>query len=192
MKNAILLHGNSCTPNSYWLPSIKKFLEGYGYSVWAPQLPNSTVPDLKIQLLSVLKKGKFGNETIIVGHSSGCPLILAILENINVRINKAILVAGYARRLGKQNKPELKKLEKDAEPILQDKYSWKKIRRNVKDIIFINSNNDPWSCDDKEGLYMFEHLGGTLIIQYGEGHMGSDKFKQPYKKFHLLEKLLST
>lgn len=191
MKNAIMLHGSSCTPNSYWFPSIKKFLEKHGYSVWAPQLPNPEAPNLKIQLPFVLKNATFNNETIIIGHSSGCPLILSILENINVRINKAILVAGYARKLGKMEKPSLKKLEQYAEPILPEKYNWGKIKHNVNDIIFINSDNDPWGCDDEEGYYMFKNLGGTLIIKHGEGHMGSDKFNQPYKQFPLLEKLLS-
>ncbi len=84
----------------------------------------------------------------------------------------------------------LKKLEKDAKPILQKKYNWKKISKNVEDIMFINSDNDPWGCDDREGKYMFKHLGGTLVVQHGEGHMGPEMFNQPYKKFPLLEKLL--
>lgn len=106
-------------------------------------------------------------------------------------VSKAVLVAGYARKLGKMDKLPLKKLEQDAEPILQAKYNWSKIKGNVKDIFFINSDNDPWGCDGKEGHYMFQYLGGTLIIRHGEGHMGSDKFNQPYKKFPLLEKLLA-
>ena len=138
-----------------------------------------------------IKLVSYNNETLIIGHSSGCPLILSILENIDVKINKAVLVAGYARQLGKMENSSLKKLEKDAESILLEKYDWMKIKENAKDIIFINSDNDPWGCDDKEGLYMFRHLGGTLIIRHGEGHMGSDKFKQPYKQFPLLEKLLN-
>lgn len=36
---------------------------------------------------------------------------------------------------------------------------------------------------------MFENLGGMLIIN-NEGHMGSDTFKQPYKEFPLLLKLI--
>ena len=191
MKNAILLHGSSCTPNSYWLPSTKKFLEKQGYVVWVPQLPTPEAPNLRTQLPFVLKNANFNNETIIIGHSSGCPLILSILENINVRINKAILVAGYARKLGKMEKSSLKRLEEDAEPILQAKYNWEKIKQTVKNIIFINSDNDPWGCDDKEGQYMFKNIGGTLIVRHGEGHMGSNKFNQPYKEFPLLEKLLS-
>lgn len=190
MKNAILLHGSSGTPESFWIPSIKKFLTNQSYSVWAPQLPKPEAPDLKIQLPFILKDAIFNNETILVGHSAGCPLILSILENINVKIKRAILVAGYARKLGKMETPLLKELEDAAEPILQERYNWKKIKGNVEDIIFINSDNDPWGCDDKEGRYMLDHLGGTLIIPHGEGHMGSDAFNQPYTEFPLLKKLL--
>jgi hypothetical protein len=190
MKNAILLHGSSGTPNHFWLPSIKKFLEEKDYEVWAPQLPSPEAPDLKNQLPFVLNNGTFNNETIIIGHSSGCPLILSVLENINVKISKVILVAGYARPLNKMKDTLLKKLEEDAESILQEKYNWEIIKNNTIDIIFINSENDPWGCDDKEGRYMQKHLGGKLVINK-EGHMGSEKFNQPYKEFPLLEQLLS-
>jgi uncharacterized protein len=84
---------------------------------------------------------------------------------------------------------DLKKLERDAEPILQSSYDWEKIKKNVGEIIFINSENDPWGCDDKEGAYMQKHLGGQLIVN-SEGHMGSEKFNQPYRTFPLLEEIL--
>lgn len=177
MKNAIILHGTSCNPDSFWQPSIKKFLERKGYDVWVPALPDADTPDLKKWLPAVLNNGMFNKNTIIMGHSAGGPLVLSVLENINTQIHKAVLVAGYARRI---DKPEL---------ILQDKYNWKKIKGNVRDLVFINSDNDPWGCDHKEGIYMWENLGGTLIVREGEGHMGSS-FKQPYTKFPLLEKIL--
>lgn len=178
MKNAIILHGTSCNPDSFWQPSIKKYLESKGYEVWVPTLPDTDNPDLKKWLPKVIGGGKFTPETILIGHSAGCPLILSVLENINITIHKAILVAGYA------------KLKNETSPILQKKYNWKKIKQHVKDIIFINSSDDPWGCNDKAGLYLFKHLGGTLIIREGEGHMGSNKFNQPYLRFSLLEKLL--
>jgi predicted alpha/beta hydrolase family esterase len=181
MKNAILLHGTSSTPDSFWFPSVKRFLEKKGYNVWAPQLPDPDRPDLSKQLPFVLKGGKFTGDTIIIGHSAGGPLVLSVLENINVRIYKAILVAGYARPKGKEKKPEL---------ILQEKYEWAKIKNNASEISFINSDNDPWGCNDVEGRYMFDHLGGKQIILHGEGHMGSDSFNQPYKEFPLLEKMI--
>jgi hypothetical protein len=40
MKNAILLHGAGDSPNSFWLPYVKRELEKVGYQVWSPQLPD--------------------------------------------------------------------------------------------------------------------------------------------------------
>jgi hypothetical protein len=179
MKNAILLHGTGCKPDYYWFPSIIKHLKNRGYSVSAPNLPNSDTPDLKKSLPFILSNEKFSKDTILIGHSSGCPLILSILENLNVKISKAILVAGFARQL-----KDGKRL------ILQDKYDWDKIKKNVDEIIFINSDDDPWGCNDIEGRYMFDNLGGIQIIMHNQGHFGSGKFNQLYKKFKLLENLL--
>lgn len=181
MKNAIIVHGTGSNPNSFWHPTIKKFLQKIGYSVWVPQLPNPNKPNLKEQLPFILG-GEFNSETILIGHSAGCPLILSVLENLRVKIHKVILIAGYSYPTGKEKKPQL---------ILQKKYNWEKIKSNVSNLIFINSNNDPWGCNDEQGYFMFKKLGGTLIIREGEGHMGSVTFNQPYKKFPLLEKLLS-
>ena len=180
MKNAIILHGTGCNPRSYWIPYIKKYLEKNGYDVWVPQLPDSENPDLKKQLPFILANGKFNKDTILIGHSAGGPLAISVLEHISVKINKAILVAGYARIKG----------SKKPEKILQKEYDWNKVKTNVKDMIFINSDNDPWGCNDVEGRYMLDNIGGILIMPYGEGHMGSDSFKQPYKEFPLLKRLL--
>lgn len=77
--------------------------------------------------------------------------------------------------------------EKD--PVLQDSYDWKKIKANVKDIIFINSVNDPWGCDAAQGRFMFDNLGGTQIVR-NDGHFGSTTYNQPYPEFPLLKKLI--
>ncbi len=181
MKHAIILHGTACTPESFWYPSIKKYLEGKGYTVWVPALPRPDTPDLMVQVPFVMKGGKFTKDTIIIGHSAGCPLTLSVLEQIKTKIRMVVLVAGYARVKGREKKPER---------ILQDSYAWDTITQNTQDIVFINSDDDPWGCDQLEGMYMFEHLGGTLIVRHGEGHMGSDKYHQPYKRFPMLEKIL--
>ncbi|MFH1174936.1 MAG: alpha/beta hydrolase [archaeon] len=181
MKNAIILHGTGSTPESFWQPSIKTFLESKGYTVWIPELPQKDDPDVTIQLPFILENGTFTEETIIIGHSAGVPLALSVLEHISVRIKRAILVAGYARIDKKKPKPE---------KILPAKFNWRKIKKHCVDIIFVHSDNDPWGCDDKEGRFMFRHCGGKFIVLHGEGHMGSDQFKQPYPEFPLLEKLL--
>lgn len=181
MKNAIIFHGTGCNPDSFWQPYLKKELEQRGYSVSVPALPEADHPNIKKWLEAALKE-TYTSETVIIGHSAGCPLTLSVLENLTEPIKQAILVAGYARPKG----------EKRPEPILQDSYNWEKIKSNVQSIYFINSDNDPWGCDDVEGRYMFDHLGGTQIIKKGKGHMGSDKMKQPYKEFPLLVKLIES
>jgi hypothetical protein len=152
-----------------------------GYSVWVPQLPNADNPTLE-EWLPIALRGRYTKDTVIIGHSAGAPLVLSALENINTQIHKAVLVSGFARPL------RIDKFKPQA--ILQTTYKWKKIKKSAKDIVYINSQNDPWTIDHKEGLYMWQKTGGTLILREGEGHMGSDRFEQPYSRFTLLEKLL--
>ena len=177
MKNVIILHGTGDTNKSFWFPYLKKELEKRKYKVWLPQLPNATKPNLEDWLKFVFLNGKFSKETILIGHSAGAQLILSILEK--VKVQKAILVSGYAAPLPKTSRSKK-----------TGKLKWGKIRNNIKDIIFINSDDDPWGCNDKQGKILFNHLGGTLIIRHNEGHMGSATYRQPYKKFPLLIKLV--
>ena len=180
MKNAIILQGAGETTESFWLPWLKNELDKKGYEVWLQQLPDNDDPQLEKNLPFVLDNGKFTEETIIISHSAGCPLTLSVLENLNVQIKQAILVAGYCSPLPGKDA---------ANKILQESYDWDKIKKNVKDIIFMNSINDPWGCDDRQGRKMFDNLGGTLITN-NEGHMGSDSFNQPYKEFPFLLRMV--
>ena len=180
MKNVVILHGTGETDQSYWFPYAKRELEKKGYSVSIPLLPNPEEPDIK-ECLPIALKEIYTAETILIGHSSGCAVILSILENINVQVKQALLVSGYARPYGEKKEP-LK--------ILQDSYNWEKIKANVSDLVFINSDNDPWGCNDVEGRYMLDHIGGKLIIMKGEEHMGSNTFNQPYKEFPFLLRLI--
>lgn len=179
MKNASIFHGTGGTPDLFWFPYLQSELKSRGFDVWLPQLPQADKPDINVWLPFALSEGRYDEETILIGHSAGCPLILSILENIDSKIKLAVLVAGFTEPL--DEKPE---------PILQKSYDWEKIQSHVENFIFINSDNDPWGCDDKAGRKMFDKLGGTLIIRKGEGHMGSTSFNQPYKTFPLLPALV--
>lgn len=179
MKNAIILHGSGSTPNDVWYPWLKQELQEKGYKVSAPILTADDPAPLSVWLPLALKEN-YDAETVLVGHSSGAPLILSVLENLNVKVKQAIIVAGFITPLA---------VDKGHNPILQETYNWDKIKNHVQDLIFINSDNDPWGCDDKQGKAMHQKLGGTLIINH-EGHMGSDTFKQPYKQFPFLLTLI--
>lgn len=129
----------------------------------------------------VLQSHSFDEETVIIGHSAGGPLLLSILENVDRVLPQAILVAGYC---------EQQEGNDTVDVVLQESYNWDSIRSHVKDIVFINSDDDPWGCDDKQGRKMFDHLGGTQIIRH-EGHFGSTTYNQPFPTFDLLNKLIA-
>ena len=117
---------------------------------------------------------------MIVGHSAGAQIIPSVFEKLNIKIKQAILVSGYAKALRKPAESENS----------VDDFDWPAIKEKAEEFIFINSDNDPWTCDDKQGRIFFDNLGGTQIIKH-EGHMGSNMFNQPYKEFPFLEKLIS-
>jgi uncharacterized protein len=179
MKNSIILHGTGDRPDMYWFPYLKGKLEEKGYEVWLPQLPE-VKPNLADWLPFVLNNGKFGDETLLIGHSAGSQLILSILENLDVRIKQAVLVSGYSKLLRASADIEKNEVEPD----------WENIKGKAKQFVFINSDNDPWECNDSQGRIMLDHLGGIQVIPKGEGHMGSGYFNQPYNEHPLLVKLL--
>ena len=179
MKNAIILHGTGTKKDEFWFPYLKNELEKIGYDVWLPQLPNDDYPNLKEWLPFILSGGTFTEETVLIDHSAGSQVILSVLENINVRVKQAILVSGYAKALRKDLESEKN----------EEEFHWDAIRGKAKEFIFINSDNDPWGCDDTQGKIMADNLGGKLIIRH-DGHMGSTTHKQPYKEFPLLVELI--
>lgn len=185
MRNAIILQGAGETQKSYWLPYLKKGLEEKGYKVWLPQLPENDNPKLEKTLPFILKNGKINPETVMIGHSAGVPFTLSVLEKIKTKIKLAVMVAGLSEP--STNDPEITAWQK---AFLQESYNWEEIKAHCGEFVFINAVNDPWGCNEKQGRKMFDKLGGTLIINK-EGHMGSDSFKQPYKEFPLLLKLIA-
>lgn len=67
-------------------------------------------------------------DTIIIGHSSACPVILHFMK---VPIKQVILVAGFYQPLNDDGYSDL---------MLQDEeYGWKAIEQIAKDIVLINS-----------------------------------------------------
>jgi predicted alpha/beta hydrolase family esterase len=179
MKNAILLHGLFGNPDNFWFPWLRERLVGRGFSVTAPQLPNPDEPNLEIWTEFALSNLTFDEKTLIVGHSAGCPLTLSILNKLERPVRRAILVAGFIR---------LKEMEDDNVMLLKSP-DWEKIKNNGREFFFFNSDNDPWGCDHHQGEALREKLGGTSIVQTGEGHFGSKVFEQVYDAFPLLREV---
>lgn len=167
------------TSKDQWFPYVKDHFESKGWEVTTPDIPDSSHPDLERWIAFVTERVVFDSETVLVGHSAGCPLIISLLERAGKPIKKAVLVAGFIEDIGS-----------GVSPLIQDSYDWVKIKKNCQEFIFVNSDNDPYHCDDKQGRIMLDKVGGMQIIIAGEGHFGTNEFNQPYPEFPFLIKLI--
>jgi len=184
-KTALLLHGTDGSDRDYfWFAATKKFLEGHGYHVWWPTLPNTGRPQLgESHDFIMANMPVITEETILIGHSSACPLILHLMESLPSKVKQVVLVGGFYQSLDNQEISDL---------MLPQAFDWEKIRSKAEEIIFINSDNDPWGCHDQQAREPAINLGASLIVATGQGHMGSVSYGQPYKEFPLLKRLLIT
>ena len=167
MRTAWLLHGSGGNDKDYfWFADTKKYLESKDYQVWWPLLPLAKKQNLDETRSYILKNmPSLSQETII----------------IDIELKQAILVSGFYSALNDKNHNKL--LEKD--------YCWDDIKSVVNEIILINSDNDPWGCDNKHAQVAAKKLNAALVVAVGQGHIGSKKFNQPYSEFPLLKQLLS-
>ncbi|HSW66350.1 MAG TPA: alpha/beta hydrolase [Bacillota bacterium] len=176
MKKAIIFHGTDGTPDDFWYNWVAEGLRARGYEVSIPAYPDINKEPIGTFLPKVLQAHVIDEETLLIGHSAGVPLILALLEH--VKCGQALMAAGFSEPYDG--------VERD--PILQDSYRWDTIKSNCANLVFINSDDDPWGCDDVQGRTMFDHLGGTQVICH-EGHFGSHGAKQEFPTFPLLLRL---
>jgi uncharacterized protein len=93
MKRAIFFPGTGETRESVWFPYLADELEKNGYGVKTIGYPDPDKPAVD-ELVEIALKENYDEETIVVGHSAGVALILALLEKLDVRVKKALLVAG--------------------------------------------------------------------------------------------------
>ena len=180
MKNIIILHAMGGSPEDFWYPWLESQLKKKGYDVWVPLLPEADNPQIDIWVPYIIENGKFTEDTVVIGHSAGAAVILLVLEELKAKISQAVLVSGFSFYPG-------------GDGILKPAYDWKKIKTNVGEMIFINSDNDPYGHNDVRGRMMLEMLdmpGSAQIIMKGQGHMGSKEFNQQYKEFPLLLRLI--
>jgi predicted alpha/beta hydrolase family esterase len=175
-RHAIIFHGTGGDPANCWYPWLGARLEARGYAVETPHYPGLNRDPIETFLPAVLARHTLTEDTVLIGHSGGAALLLAILQHAGTPVSQAILVAGYATR---PNASE--------EPVLQETYDWAAIRANARDLVFVNSVRDPYGCDASQGRFMFDRLGGTQIVR-DEGHFGD--VDDPYPTFELLDRLI--
>lgn len=185
MKKAVLVHGNGGSDTDYfWFADTKKYLEANGYEVVWLLLPDTNdIPNLAETVEYLKQHAPLKDGDIAIGHSSGCPVILYWLQNTDVRLAQVVLVSGLY--------DEAVCNEYNRHMLPEEGFDFSAIKTKSDEFILINSDNDPWGCDDKQARPVAEKLGARFILAEGQGHMGSGSFNQPYREFPLLKDLLA-
>ena len=161
-RRAIIFHGTHAEPGWIWYPWLADRLRERGYDVETPHHPGTNTEPIATFLPKVLAAHTFDGDTVLVGHSGGAALLLALLEHLDVTVAQAVLVAGYSMQ--PNDNPE---------PVLQDAYDWTAIRSHARELVFVNSVTDEFGCDAEQGRAMFDRLGGTLVVR-DDGHFVSE------------------
>jgi uncharacterized protein len=157
MKNALILISWYVTPESDWLPWLKKELEKKGYVVAIPDLPtvSTDLPDME-QMLPLLKVDE---DTLVVGHSLGALLGLRLAER--QKFKKLILVSGWDFDDGLEPKHRL---------FWPNNIDHNKILENVKEFVVIHSDNDPYTSV-QVAEDMCKKLNGKFVLVPNGGHL---------------------
>lgn len=159
MKKALILEAWYSKPEDEWYPWLKKELEKKGYEVYVPDLPTqqTNLPDLKKQLSFVEKNFELDKKIIVFGHSLGTLLAMRLAEKHQFK--KMFLIAGW----------DFDDLTPEHKKFWPNKINHAKIKRNVKEIYCISSDNDPYvtAAISEE---MCKRLGGKFILIKGKKH----------------------
>jgi uncharacterized protein len=177
MKNAIILHGTDNTPEGNWFRWLEKELQGLGYDVWLPQLPDAVLPDASKYNQLLLNNGfNFNEETLMIGHSSGAVSILNLLQELpaGIKIKAAFLVGAFKGPLDKAARSKL----------FPKPFDFEKIKSHCGKFVFIHSDNDPY-CPLSDAEFLAEKLDGELIVEKGQGHFNLEASPK-YNQFPLL------
>lgn len=151
--NYIIIHGWSGDSKYGFKPWLAEELKKQGHTVWSKDLPNTNNPNIDEQVQYILDNVDFeiDKNTVLLGHSLGAVVIYKLLEKLNTKVAKVILVDPVVTtNLTKGEIPEVTKS-------CDWKFDWGKIKNSSEDFIILGDNS--FSVIRKEDL---ENLKGKV------------------------------
>lgn len=173
-KRALILHGTDASPTKNWFPWAKQQLEGFGYKVWVPELPNNHTPNFKVYNDFLFSSYWDFTDNLVIGHSSGAVSILNLLSDKRIpKINTGVLIGAWHTCADPWTPPAQ---FKDLFPI--DGFDFKLIKSKVDKLLFMHGSDDPY-CPLEQAEWLANKTSSKIkIIQNGH-HLGSKFTKLP-------------
>jgi len=175
MKKVYIIHRWEGTPQSDWYPWLKTELEKQGHSVEVPTMPNTEEPKIE-KWVSKLKEvvSQPDHNTILIGHSIGCQVILRYLEILpeETKVGGVTLVAPWTRL-----KPIIKEeegAEEVAKPWIETPINWERIKDRAEKFIAFFSSDDYYVYSEEVDLFQ-EKLGAKTQVLENKGHFTEEE-----------------
>jgi predicted alpha/beta hydrolase family esterase len=177
---AILIHGNGgSTAGDHWLPWLEREIRALGVDVINHTFPDNVKARASIWL-PYLESLEAGEDTILIGHSSGAVAAMRYAETH--RLLGSILVGVCHTDLG------------DAGEIASGYYAapwqWRRIRENQRWIAIYNSDDDP-CIPVSEARFVAKQLGCSYFEFRDRGHF-NDRYDFPEALEFVRKKLSAT
>ncbi|MDP3741487.1 MAG: leucine--tRNA ligase [bacterium] len=169
IKRFVLLHGKGGSPESNFLPWLKRDLEARGYEVEAPAMPNPSEPNDDKQAEFVLKNTKLDENTAVIGHSFGGIVALRLLEK-GVKLSRVILAATPFTAKFLDGKPRSTVAE-----ALRKGFDFEKIKKNSPGFSMLYDTSDD-VVSPTDGDAYAKKLGGDVVkVQAESPHFRTEK-----------------
>lgn len=174
MRYIIINHGYMGSNIENWFPWLKEKLDNDNVQVIVPQYPIDKDKHFYNEWKKVLDVynnfGYINNESVVIGHSSGCAFsIKYILEN-NLKIDKLILVSGFNNYYSPYENDFHNTVNKT---FFVEEKKLIKIKGLVKEVICLYGDNDPYIPQDKFHN-LAESINAREIIIKNGGHLNKE------------------
>jgi len=170
-RTFILVHGFTGSATSNFFPSLKKYLEEIGHTVWCQDLPNTDKPSIEEQADFIIENNKLTKDTVILGHSLGGSVVMKVLEKTQTKVAKVILSDSFY----------IPKFSDKERPDVVNSSDWKLEPKNIKHLAkewtLIIDNNYPIIPKDHSEK-MAKELDARIVSikSLGGGHFdGKDQ-----------------
>lgn len=166
-KRAFIIHGWEGSPDIHWFPWLKENLVKKGFTVSAPQMPDTMNPKMDAWVNKLSEEvGKPDKDCYFIGHSLGCITILRYLETLkpSERAGGVVMVAGFPERINydELNNFFLKPIE------------WESIASRCKNFVAIFSDNDPYVPLKYADTFKTK-LNAEIVVEHNKGHFNADE-----------------
>lgn len=157
-----IIHGNSGgTGEDQWIPWLRRELEGRGYEVVTPTMPDNIEAKASVWLPYMRDTLGIDENTIIVGWSSGGTAALRYAERYSIW--GSVLVGASCTDLGDA-------LER-ASGYYDEPWGWEAIRRHQRHVMVFASADDP-CIPLSEGSHIRDMLGAEYHEFAHHKHFG--------------------